>query len=325
MKRRQKERYKPVHTPVLLDSVLSLLKQESIDSQAEFLFVDATLGEGGHAEALLLHYPGMMLYGVDADGEVLLRAQERLKLYKGRIRLFNEWFTDFFKNFRQRFKIRPSGILFDLGISMFHYEKSGRGFSFRKDEPLDMRIGKNIEQTAEDIINTYSQNELFELIKGYGEERMAKRITYAIIKERRAEPITKAHDLAGIIWKAVPPSYRYGSIHPATKTFQALRIAVNNELSRLKEGLREAFQVLEIGGRLGVISFHSLEDRIVKHFFKERNKSCTCPPDWPICQCERQRELKILTKKPLTASTDEIKRNPKARSAKLRVVEKLIA
>ena len=307
-----------MHIPVLLDTVLSLLEPEE-----DSLFVDATLGEGGHAEALLSRFPGLKLIGVEADREVFMRAQERLKLYRDRTYLFNEWFTDFFKGFGSRFEQRPDRILFDLGISMFHYQQSGRGFSFRKDEPLDMRIGGGIKRTAADIINKASERELKELIKTYGEEKMSKRITQAIIRERKKSPITRARALADIIRQAVPPSYRYGPIHPATRTFQALRISVNDELSRLKGGLAGAFQSLNRCGRLGVISFHSLEDRIVKHFFREHNKSCTCPPDWPICKCGGQRALKVLTKKPVTASPDEIGKNPASRSARLRVVEKL--
>ncbi len=308
------------HTPVLLDSVLTLLKPD----KGQSIFVDATLGEGGHAEAFLSRYPGLEIFGVEADQIILMRARDRLKRFNSRIKLFRRWFTDFFKDYESYLEQRPDRILFDLGISMFHYEKSGRGFSLIKDEPLDMRIDEGLKKTASDIVNKSSENELIKLFETYGEEKMARRISHAIVRERRKAPIIRSNVLADIILKAVPPAYRYGRIHPATRTFQALRIVVNDELSQLREALEDAFHLLNTGGRLGVISFHSLEDRIVKHFFKERNKSCTCPADWPICQCGGKRELEILTRKPITASSEEIEKNPASRSAKFRAVEKLI-
>ena len=310
-----------VHTPVLLNEVLSLLEPAVGDA----LLIDATVGEGGHAEAFLRKFPGLTVYGVDADVSILEEARQRLRPFGDRVRLFQAWFTDFFRDYEQRLERRPERIFFDLGISMFHYERSGRGFAFKKEEALDMRIAGDGEPTAADIVNRCSEAELRRILLEYGEEGMAARIARRIVEERERSPITSTGALAELVRRAVPAQRRYGSIHPATRTFQALRIAVNRELERLQESLADAFRLLKPGGRLGVISFHSLEDRIVKGFFRERNKSCTCPANWPICQCGGKRELAILTKKPLSATAVELECNPASRSAKLRVAEKLSA
>jgi 16S rRNA (cytosine1402-N4)-methyltransferase len=312
---------KSVHTPVLLDEVLTLLAPPEEKS----LLVDATLGEGGHAAAFLSRFPGLTLYGLDADSEIIQIARRRLRSFEEqeRVCFYREWFDDFFTSFGVRFDRRPDRILMDLGISMFHYRESGRGFSFRSAEPLDMRINGNSDRTAADIIKNTPEIELRRLIADYGEERMAGRIARTIVAERKNTPIRQARQLADLIWNVVPPAYRYGAIHPATRTFQALRIAVNGELARLERGLAAAFAVLSPGGRIAVISFHSLEDRIVKLFFREKNKSCTCPPESPICQCGGIREARIVTRKPVTASARELEHNPASRSAKLRVAEKL--
>jgi 16S rRNA (cytosine1402-N4)-methyltransferase len=309
-----------VHTPVLLDAVIELLKPEG-GSQ---LLVDATLGEGGHAEAFLSRFPGLELCGVEKDEEILAVARRRLAPFGERVQLFHACFSEFFSDYDRFCRRRPDRILFDLGISMFHLEKSGRGFSFAKDEPLDMRIDKGGERTAADIINQSSAQELADLLRRFADEPFAGPISRAIVRARASGPIRSANALAGIVRSAVPPSRRYGRIHPATRTFQALRISVNWELELLSEGLEHAFAVLKPGGRLGVIAFHSLEDRIVKRFFQERNKACTCPPDWPICQCGGRRSLRTLTAKPVSADPQEKERNPASRSAKLRVAEKLV-
>jgi 16S rRNA (cytosine1402-N4)-methyltransferase len=310
-----------VHTPVLLEEVLTLLAPR----EAVALLIDATLGEGGHAAAFLSRYPGLDLFGLDADDEILQRARRRLgALGAGeRVRYFREWFDDFFVSYEARFDRGPDRILMDLGISMYHYRESGRGFSFRSAEPLDMRMNGSGGRTAADIVNRTPELELRRIIAEYGEERMAGRISRTIVQERKKTPLTQARQLADLIWRTVPPAYRHGPIHPATRTFQALRIAVNEELDRLGRGLAAAFEVLNPGGRLAVISFHSLEDRIVKQFFREKNKSCTCPPESPICQCGGVREARIITRKPVSASAVETESNPASRSAKLRVAEKL--
>ncbi len=308
-----------VHVPVLLEEVLQFLQpREQSD-----VMVDANLGEGGHAEAFLKAFPKLILLGVEVDKEIAERAARRLAPFGQRFRLFRCWSQDFFERFDQNWEEKPARILFDLGISQFHYERAGRGFSFRRDEPLDMRLDTGQGKTARDLVNALPEAELAAILRSFGEERYAGRISERIAKERRVRAIESSQRLAQIISDAVPAPYRRGRIHPATRSFQALRIAVNNELSGLQVALERAFSVLKGEGRLAVISFHSLEDRIVKRYFREKNKSCKCPPEWPICQCGGKRELRTLTKKPIRPTEEEVARNPASRSARLRVVEKV--
>ena len=308
-----------IHEPVLLDEALLHLAPPKGPS----LMVDANCGEGGHAEAFLAGFPDMTLLGVEVDREIGSVAERRLRRFGGRFRLFPMWYADFFRTYDEREYARPDRILFDLGVSAYHFEKAGRGFSFLRDEPLDMRLSEDQELTAEDIVNDYSERDLASVLGRFGEERYSGRIAAAVCRERRKRRIRRSLELAELIRRAVPPAYRRGRIHPATRSFQALRIEVNRELEQLRQGLEEAFRVLKHGGRLGVISFHSLEDRIVKHFFRERSRTCTCPPEWPVCRCGGRRELETPFKKPLTPGDEEKRRNPASRSAKLRVAEKL--
>ncbi len=305
-----------VHQSVLLEESLGLLVPPVEDA----LMVDATLGEGGHAEAFLERHPRLSLIGLDADPSILAVARERLARFAGRTRLANAWFGAFFDDWTE--PRRPDLILMDLGISRFHYETSGRGFSFDREEPLDMRLDSRLPDTAADIVNTASSAELTDILYRYGEESYARPIVSRIVREREREPIASASRLARIVASAVPSRQQHRRTHPATRTFQALRIAVNRELEQLEAGLAGAFGILAHCGRIGVITFHSLEDRIVKRFFKEKSRECTCPPQWPICQCGGKAELRLVTRKPLTASEEEISRNPSSRSAKLRVAEK---
>ena len=308
-----------VHEPVLALEVLSQLVPPADGG----LLIDATVGEGGHTEAFLKRYPGLQVTGVDADPSILSVARERLAEYANRVRLVNGWFAAFFRGYSE--ERAPDLILMDLGISRYHYEASGRGFSFDRDETLDMRLGADLPGTAADLVNGAEPAELTDILFRFGEERFARPIVSRIARERAKAPITTAARLAQVVSAAVPEPYRHRRIHPATKTFQALRIAVNRELDQLEEGLRAAIRILSPGGRIGVITFHSLEDRIVKRFFRERGKDCTCPPEWPICQCGGKAELRVITRKPLTASEEEASRNPASRSAKLRVAEKPLA
>ncbi len=315
---RGKEGVEAVHVPVLLEEVLQYLQPQGSSE----IMVDANLGEGGHAEAFLSAFPDLVLLGVEVDTEIADRAAERLAPFGKRFRLFRRWSQDFFEHYEYLYDEHPTRILFDLGISQFHYERAARGFSFKRDEPLDMRLDLDQDETARDLVNTVSARELADILRQYGEERFAGRIAARVVKERSLSAIESSLRLANIISAAVPANYRRGRIHPATRSFQALRIAINNELSGLEAALEGAFGILRETGRLAVISFHSLEDRIVKRFFRERNKSCKCPPEWPICQCGGRRELQILTKKPIRSSAGEVMRNPASRSARLRVIEK---
>ena len=236
---------------------------------------------------------------------------------------YNGWFNDFHKNYPAEYP-KPDLILFDLGISVFHYERSGRGFSFRYDEPLDMRLDPASEnESAGDIVNGMREEELANLIYLYGEEKLSRRIAHGIVEARRGGKIESSKALADIIFDSVPGNYRYGPIHPATRTFQALRIAVNSELRHIPEAIHNAFNNLNVGGKLGVITFHSLEDRIVKNYFRNLGRECVCPPEVAVCRCGGKPCAEILTRKPVGPTEEEVKVNSPSRSAKLRVVRKL--
>jgi len=307
-----------VHYSVMKNEVVSFLKPDKPGQ----LLIDATTGEGGHSECFLKRYPDLSIVCLDADADIMNVAKKRLECFGDQVRFYNKWFNVFFREYPENLE-RPDRILFDLGISTFHYEKAQRGFSFRKDEKLDMRLEKGLELSAGDIVNSYPQKELADIIYEYGEERYSRRIAEAIVTERKINKINTTGELAEVIWNSVPVSYRHGRIHPATRTFQALRIAVNGELARLKEALEGALSILKPGGRMGVITFHSLEDRIVKHYFREMAKECICPPEVPVCSCRGVRIVELLTKKPVIPADEEIMDNMPSRSSKLRVIEKV--
>ena len=306
-----------VHTPVLTEELLEILAPRKEDE----LMIDATIGEGGHSFQFLSRFPGLKIIGVDADPQIQKIAGERLKGFNGRIEFYSGWSYDFFSEYS--FPRRPDTILIDLGVSLFHYEKSGRGFSFLRDEPLDMRIRSDTGKSAADLISGLSEKELADLLFTNAQERFSRRIAKEIVKTRSLGPIKSSGVLAQTVERAVPLAYRNGPVHPATKTFLALRIAVNRELSGLEALLEAALKVLKPKGIIGVISFHSLEDRIVKNFFREKNRDCTCPPQEPICRCEGKRIVNILTKKGVIPGPEEIRNNPASRSARLRAAEKI--
>ena len=299
-----------MHIPVLPKEVLQYL-----DPKPNENFIDCTIGEAGHAiEILKKTSPGGKLLGIDLNDDSLKSSEFKIKesgLDGKRIVLANDNFANL-KNIAERFNFRPvQGILFDLGISSEELEKSGRGFSFLRDEPLLMTLRKDIKPddlTAEKIVNNFRTEELEKIFKEYGEERFAGRIAARIAEERKRKRIKTTGELVEIIRKALPAKYKYGKIHFATRTFQALRIATNDELANLEKALVQALNVLSLRGRLAVISFHSLEDRIVKNFLKERQKN---------------NSVKILTKKPVRPGEEEIAGNPRSRSAKLRAAEKI--
>ena len=292
-----------VHYPVMHREVLESLPIPEGDS----LLIDCTTGEGGHTSLFLSSYPSLTVIGIDRDSVIQKKAIERLSGFGGRFRPVNAWFDDYLSEAPSE---SADAILFDLGISMFHYLESDRGFSFRNDEPLDMRLNPEAGLSAADIVNGYSEENLADVIYRYGEERYSRRIARAIAEKRESAPIESSSALAEIIRAAVPRDYRYGRIHPATRTFQALRIEVNKELDRITPALGDAIRVLKKGGRIAVITFHSLEDRKVKWFFKDE------------AQKENPR-IRILTKKPIVPSEEEEAENSPSRSAKLRVVEKI--
>jgi len=274
--------------------------------------IDATLGEGGHSYAFLSRFPNLKIIGIDADNDIQKIAKERLKEFGNRIDFYNGWSYNFFAETKEK----PDTILIDLGISSYHYQKGERGFSFMKDEILDMRLDTTKNTSAMTLVNNLPEKELADLIYNNAEERFSRNIAKNIVKERKNRKITHTKDLADIVFHSVPPYYRHNTIHPATKTFQALRIAVNQELEKLPILLENAFLSLKSGGRMGVISFHSLEDRIVKRFFREKEKSA------PIYKMGEQETVCLLNRKGVTAKEEEIKNNPRSRSARLRVLEK---
>ncbi len=312
-----------IHTPVLLQECLNLLCPRENPPQGKPVMVDGTLGEGGHTEAFLTRYGCLTVAGVDADSVMLNRAKTRLADFSSRIKFFNVWSDSFFSAYPEELPA-PEIILCDLGISLFHYEKSGRGFSFRAGEPLDMRLDPSYPESAADIVNKRSESDLADIIFKFGEERYSRRIASSIVLRRKGAPFRVASDLAECVYSAVPPAYRHGKLHPATRTFQALRIAVNGELERLPRILEKGFSVLAEGGLFGVITFHSLEDRMVKNYFRNLSRSCTCPPEMPICKCGGKPRAELITKKAVKPSEEEKRVNPPSRSARLRVVRKLI-
>ena len=311
-----------IHTSVLLNETLEWLSPENESFADNAFMVDSTLGEGGHSFAFLSRYKNLQIIGLDADQKIQARAKERLSCFGERMNFHLGWFNDFYANYPDNLP-KPNLILFDLGISVFHYERSGRGFSFRYDEELDMRLNDSEGKSASDIVNTMREDELANLIFNYSEERYSRRIARAIVENRQLAPITNSKVFAQIIYDCVPAPYRHGGIHPATRTFQALRIAVNAELNRLPEALNSAFDVLEVGGKMGVITFHSLEDRIVKDTFRNWAKVCSCPPEQPICTCGGSPKVELLTRKPIGPTEEEVKENSPSRSATLRVIRKL--
>ena len=289
------------------------------------VYVDGTIGGCGHARAICEKiFPGGRFIGIDQDIDAISNAETVLKDYTSNIHLFHGNFISLPEFLTQLEIDRVDGILLDLGLSLHHIENSGRGFSFRKDEPLDMRMDIQSPQTAENLINNLSQVELQKLFKEYGEERRAKQIARKIIKIRRQKKIQTSKQLAQIIVDSIPAQAAFKQkIHPATRVFMALRIAVNRELERLETFLEYAVDLLNPGGRLCVLAFHSLEDRIVKQRFKALEKGCTCPPQLPQCVCGQKPQLRILTKKVVRPTAEEIAANPKARSTRLRAAEKI--
>lgn len=306
------------HTPVLQDAVIDRLKPT-----ADGVYVDGTVGLGGHAAAILeATAPGGRIIGIDLDVEALDTAQQRLRPFDGRFILINGNFAEMDSLLEVHAISAVDGILLDVGVSSLQLDTPDRGFSFNHTAPLDMRMDTHTDDlTAMQVISGSTTEELAEIFRRYGEERFAKRIARRIVQVREETPITTTTALAEIVKQAVPPGRT--KIHPATRVFQALRIHVNAELENLSRGLDTAVPLLKKGGHLCVITFHSLEDRIVKRFFRTRARTCICPPKTPICICEHTATLEILTKRPICPDAAEVQHNPRARSAKLRVARKL--
>ena len=305
-----------MHAPVLLNEVLELLEP----SRADGVLVDATVGLGGHSEALLERHPGVRLIAIDRDAEALARSRERLSRFGERVMFVRGRHETLIDILKQSQADRVSGLLADLGVSSMQLDDAGRGFSFRFEGPLDMRMGAE-GRTAADLVNTLDEHELAKILRDWGEEPMARRIARAIVAARDEAPIDTTSRLAEVIRSA--KRSRPHEIDPSTLTFQALRIATNEELVGLDRFVDDAVSVLEPGARVAIISFHSLEDRIVKRAFRRLAGECVCPPNMPVCGCGAKALVDIVTGRPVTASDEEIKRNPRARSAKMRVATRV--
>jgi len=307
------------HVPVLYREVL-----EGLDIKSGGVYIDGTLGGAGHASGICerLGSEGWLI-GIDRDSDAIEAAGKRLEGFGCRKTLVQSNYSEV-KLVKDELGVsRVDGALLDLGVSSFQLDNPQRGFSYMHDAPLDMRMDARDALTAEDIINGYSREDLAKIISEYGEERWAARIAQFIEKERAKKRITSTFELVDIIKAAIPAQARREGPHPAKRTFQAIRIEVNGELERLEAAVSDFIDILSPGGRLAVISFHSLEDRIVKNVIAKRLDPCTCPPEFPVCVCGKRPDIKKITKKPVTAGEKELSENPRARSAKLRIVEKL--
>jgi 16S rRNA (cytosine1402-N4)-methyltransferase len=307
------------HTPVMLEKVL-----QSLRCKPGGIYVDGTLGGGGHARAILENTaPDGLLIGIDRDDDALLESEKRLQPFGQRKILIKGNFADIGEILTNLNIRKVDGILLDLGVSSHQLDTADRGFSFSLDAPLDMRMDQSSRYRAYDLVNLSPEKELRQVIRAYGEEPMAGRIARAILAKRASAPIRTTIELADVVCRAVRRQGVRKKVHPATRTFQAIRIAVNQELSNLSTAMDAGIDQLGQGGRFSIISFHSLEDRIVKETFRSREGRCQCPPGLPVCQCQREAKLRVLTRKPLRPEAGESETNPRARSARLRTAEKI--
>jgi 16S rRNA (cytosine1402-N4)-methyltransferase len=305
------------HEPVMLKEVIDWLCINK-----EGIYVDGTVGGAGHAYEILKATSGFFV-GIDCDDEALLAAEARLAEFGSRKVLVKANFAEL-GSVLEKLQIRKvDGVLLDLGVSSHQLDRIARGFSFNQSAPLDMRMDRSLKISAYDIVNSFAQKDLEKIIRTFGEEKMASRIARAISQKRRSSPLETTVELAAVIASAMPAKMRRQKIHPATRTFQAIRIAVNNELESIRPAINSAVSALNSGGRIAIISFHSLEDRIVKNEFRSLTGICSCPKDVPICTCQREAALQVLTKKALIPAAAEILANPRSRSAKLRVAQRI--
>ena len=304
----------------------SVLLHETIDSlniKADGIYVDGTLGGGGHAfEVSRRLGDGGKLIGIDQDGDAIAAATERLKEFPGRTVIVRNNYENIAEVLRDLGIEKVDGIYLDLGVSSYQLDTAERGFTYREDVPLDMRMDQRNPRTAADIVNTYSESELYRMIRDYGEDRFAKNIAKHIVKAREKKPIETTGELTEIIKAAIPAKIRATGGHPAKQTFQAIRIELNRELDVLNRSIDRMIGLLNPGGRLSIITFHSLEDRIVKTRFKTNENPCTCPPDFPVCVCGKKSRGRVITRKPILPSEEEIQENSRSKSAKLRVFER---
>jgi len=306
------------HIPVLLNEVI-----DGLNIKPDGIYVDGTLGGAGHSIEIAKRLTSGKLIGIDQDINAINKAKEVLKDYLDKVILVHDNYVNIERVLRDLNIDGVDGILLDIGVSSHQLDEDERGFSHNKDARLDMRMDTTSDFSAWDVVNKYSKEELERIIKIYGEERWAKRIAEFIVEYRKNKTVDTTLELVEIIKKAIPEKARASGHHPAKKTFQAIRIEVNDELRVLEKSIPVMVKLLNKGGRLCIITFHSLEDRIVKQSFVYLNKDCICPPETPICVCDKQKEIEILTRKPIVPTKEEIKRNPRSRSAKLRIAERV--
>ena len=305
------------HVSVLLEECI-----QGLNIKPDGIYVDGTLGGAGHSSRIVQHLTTGRLIGIDRDSVALAAAGERLAPYKDRVTLVHSNFCQMDSVLRDLGIDGVDGILLDLGVSSPQLDDGDRGFSYMVDAPLDMRMDGGDALTADTVVNTWSYEELKKILYEYGEERYAPAIAAAVVRRRESAPIHTTLELVDVIRSAMPPAALREKQHPAKRTFQAIRIAVNDELGSVAKAMEAAIPLLNPGGRLAVITFHSLEDRIVKNAIASAAKGCICPPEFPVCVCGRKPQVDILTRKPIVSTPEELERNPRARSAKLRICQK---
>lgn len=306
------------HKSVLLEEVI-----ENLNIHPTGIYVDGTLGGAGHSYEIAAKLTTGKLIGIDQDEAAIQAAQHRLLPFQDRVTIIRSNYCDMKRVLGEKNIHRVDGILLDLGVSSYQLDTPERGFSYKEDAPLDMRMDTRSPKTAKDIVNDYSEMELYRIIRDYGEDNFAKNIAKHIVRMRNEKPIETTFELNEAIKAAIPMKLRVGTGHPAKRTFQAIRIELNRELEVLKDTLEEMIDLLNPGGRLCIITFHSLEDRIVKSMFRTNENPCICPPSFPVCVCGKRPKGKVLTKKPILPSQEELEYNKRSKSAKLRVFEKV--
>jgi len=303
----------------------SVLLEETIENlliKPDGIYVDGTLGGGGHSYEIAKRLTGGRLIGIDQDEAAIMAARERLKEFEDKVTIVRSNYSNIKQILADCSISQVDGIILDLGVSSYQLDTPERGFSYMEDAPLDMRMDTRVATTARDIVNNYSETELYRIIRDYGEDNFAKNIAKHIVRQREIKPIETTLELADIVKAAIPKKLWAGAGHPAKRTFQAIRIELNRELEVLKDTLQDMIDLLKPGGRICIITFHSLEDRIVKSSFRTNENPCICPPDFPVCVCGRTAKGRVITKKPILPSKEELDFNKRAKSAKLRVFEK---
>lgn len=306
------------HYSVLLEETI-----EHLNVKPDGIYVDGTLGGAGHSHEICSHLSKQgRLIGIDQDGDAITAATKRLKPFEEQVTILRDNYCNMKARLQELGIYGVDGIVLDLGVSSYQLDTVGRGFTYRECAPLDMRMDQRQEKTARDILNGYSEQDLFRMIRDYGEERFAKNIARGIVKARSRQAIETTEELNQIIREAIPAKARMNGGHPSKRTYQAIRIELNHELEVLNDSLDDMIDILHPGGRLCVITFHSLEDRVVKTIFKRNENPCTCPPDFPVCTCGKRSKGRVITRKPIVPQEKELEENKRSKSAKLRVFER---